>query len=41
MIPTSIYGNKPTNGYDDAMRTIKVEEIVKRVDEIYEKWAED
>ena len=41
MIPTSIYGNKNTNGYDDAMRTIKVDVIVKRVDEIYEEWAED
>ena len=41
MIPTSIYGNKATNGYDDAMRTIKVDEIVKRVDEIYEEWAEN
>ena len=41
MIPTSIYGNKNTNGYDDAMRTIKFDEIVKRVDEIFEEWAED
>lgn len=41
MIPTSIYGNKTTNGYDDAMRTIKVDEIVKRVDEICEEWVED
>jgi ADP-heptose:LPS heptosyltransferase len=30
-LPTSVYGNKKVEGYDDAMRTIKVSEIVTSV----------
>lgn len=31
LLPTSIYGNKKVEGYQDAMRTIKVEDIVAKV----------
>jgi hypothetical protein len=30
-LPTSVYGNKKVDGYEDAMRTIAVEDIVRRV----------
>ena len=30
-LPTSVYGNKKVEGYEDAMRTIKVEDIVSRI----------
>lgn len=30
-LPTSVYGNKIIEGYEDAMRTIPVEEIVRRL----------
>lgn len=31
LLPTSIYGNKKVDGYQDAMRTIKVEDVVEKV----------
>ena len=34
LIPNSIYGNKIIRGYENAMRTISVEEILARVNEI-------
>ena len=34
LIPNSIYGNKIIKGYENAMRTISVEEILGRVNEI-------
>ena len=30
-LPTSVYGNKIVEGYEDAMRTIRVEEIVSKI----------
>ncbi|RZK11218.1 MAG: lipopolysaccharide heptosyltransferase family protein [Flavobacterium sp.] len=30
-LPTSVYGNKKVEGYEDAMRTIKPEEIVEKI----------
>jgi hypothetical protein len=30
-LPTSIYGNKKVEGYEDAMRTISPESIVEKV----------
>jgi ADP-heptose:LPS heptosyltransferase len=30
-LPTSVYGNKKVAGYEDAMRTISVEEIVSKI----------
>ncbi|MDI1305357.1 MAG: ADP-heptose--LPS heptosyltransferase RfaF, partial [bacterium] len=30
-LPTSVYGNKKVEGYEDAMRTIAVEKIVLSV----------
>jgi len=33
-IPTSIYGNKFPKGYDEAMKTIAVEKVVKKVREV-------
>ena len=30
-LPTSVYGNKVVDGYEDAMRTIGVEDIVRRL----------
>ena len=34
LIPNSIYGNKMIKGYENAMRTISVEEVLGRVNEI-------
>ena len=34
LIPNSIYGNKMIEGYEDAMRTISIEEVLGRVNEI-------
>ena len=34
LIPNSIFGNKMIKGYENAMRTISVEEILGRVNEI-------
>jgi ADP-heptose:LPS heptosyltransferase len=31
LLPTSIYGNKKVDGYDDVMRSISVENIVKKI----------
>jgi len=31
LLPTSVYGNKKVKGYEDAMRTISPEEVVKKV----------
>lgn len=31
LLPTSIYGNKKVDGYDDVMRSISVESIVKKI----------
>ncbi|NBL65801.1 ADP-heptose--LPS heptosyltransferase RfaF [Flavobacterium sp. NST-5] len=33
-LPTSVYGNKIIDGYEDAMRSIKVEEVVEKITEI-------
>ncbi|MGG7034882.1 MAG: glycosyltransferase family 9 protein [Flavobacterium sp.] len=33
-LPTSIYGNKKVEGYEDAMRTISVEEIVDKIQQL-------
>ena len=30
-LPTSVYGNKKVEGYEDAMRTIKPEEIIEKI----------
>jgi hypothetical protein len=30
-LPTSVYGNKKVDGYEDAMRTISPEKIVDRI----------
>jgi len=30
-LPTSVYGNKKVEGYDDAMRTITVQEVVSKI----------
>ena len=32
LLPTSIYGNKKVAGYEDVMRTITVENVVRLVD---------
>ena len=31
LLPTSIYGNKKVEGYDDAMRTITPQEVIERI----------
>ena len=31
LLPTSVYGNKKISGYEDAMRTISVEDIVSKI----------
>lgn len=33
LLPTSVYGNKIIPGYEDAMRTIKVQDIVAKIEE--------
>jgi ADP-heptose:LPS heptosyltransferase len=33
-LPTSVYGKKKVEGYEDAMRTITVESVVQKVDEL-------
>jgi len=37
LIPTSVYGNKMPNGYDEAMRSIHPEEVIKKLQLILEK----
>ena len=34
MVPNSIYGNKELNGYEDAMRSVKVNDILRAINEI-------
>lgn len=34
LLPTSIYGNKKVEGYEDAMRTISPQNVVNRINEI-------
>ena len=34
LIPTSVYGNKVPEGYEDVMRTISPQRVVKRINEI-------
>ncbi len=34
LIPNSIYGNKMIKGYENAMRTISIEEVLQRINEI-------
>ena len=34
LLPTSVYGNKKVEGYEDVMRSIAVEEVVKKVDDL-------
>ena len=36
LIPNSIYGNKTIKGYENAMRSISIEEILGRVNKIIE-----
>lgn len=36
LIPTSVYGNKVPNGYENAIATIKPEAIIKRIEQIVE-----
>ncbi|PWB25280.1 glycosyltransferase family 9 protein [Flavobacterium sp. HTF] len=36
-LPTSVYGNKIVEGYEDAMRTISPKKVVKRIQNIIEK----
>lgn len=33
-LPTSVYGNKKVAGYEDAMKTISVEDVVNKVEEL-------
>jgi len=35
LLPTSVYGNKKVEGYEDVMRTIKVESILKKLNTNY------
>ena len=37
LLPTSVYGNKKVDGYEDAMRSISVESVVKKVVENLKK----
>ena len=32
LLPTSVYGNKKVEGYEDAMRSISVESVVKKIE---------
>jgi len=34
LIPTSIYGNKFPEGYEEAMRSISVDAVLKKITEI-------
>ncbi|MEC5164794.1 ADP-heptose:LPS heptosyltransferase [Flavobacterium sp. PL11] len=34
LLPTSVYGNKKVEGYDDVMRTIKPEEVVSKIESL-------
>ncbi len=34
MLPTSVYGNKKVEGYEDAMRTILPQDVVNRINEL-------
>ena len=34
LVPNSVYGNKMIKGYENAMRTISIEEVLGRVNEI-------
>lgn len=34
LLPTSIYGNKKVKGYEDAMRTIKPDTVVQKIEQI-------
>ena len=31
LLPTSVYGNKKVEGYEDAMRSISVESVVEKI----------
>ena len=31
LLPTSVYGNKIVKGYEEAMRTIRVEDVVDKI----------
>jgi len=33
LLPTSVYGNKKVEGYDDAMRSISVESVIKKIED--------
>jgi ADP-heptose:LPS heptosyltransferase len=37
LLPTSIYGNKKVKGYEDAMRTIRPEEVVNKIEEVLKR----
>ena len=37
LLPTSVYGNKKVEGYEDAMRSISVESVVEKVAENFKK----
>jgi ADP-heptose:LPS heptosyltransferase len=37
MLPTSVYGNKKVEGYDDAMRTISPQDVVNKIEELIKK----
>jgi ADP-heptose:LPS heptosyltransferase len=37
LLPTSIYGNKKVEGYEDAMRTILTEDVVNKINRILKK----
>jgi hypothetical protein len=34
LLPTSVYGNKIVEGYQDAMRSISVESIVNKINSV-------
>ena len=35
LLPTSVYGNKMVEGYQDAMRTISPESVVEKIKTIF------
>ena len=37
LLPTSVYGNKKVEGYDDAMRSIAAESVVQKIEEYLKK----